>query len=683
MRILILFALLVASMAVSAQDSIVGGSCKSRFHYAVNPNIMTLLPSTAVIFYDESDGNVIEWNWDFGDGETSNEQNPMHVYVHPIFPDGALVKINPYRTVTLVINTSDGCTSTFSQTINIYDIPVDGGKTCKSDFYFYQTGFDSLAQTATFKFINMSGAESPSFFWDFSDGLISYETEPEMTFDFSRTERKVCLTTMGADSCSDELCQTVYIDPTGGGFYPGDTTYTGCFVAFGYTINYDVQTFAPALVLDFYSKTEDQVAKYLWDFGDGTSSDEPNPTHTFEYPTVEDSILGDPNPFRTICLTITTTDGCESSWCEVIDIYTGTYPEDNCTAWFKSYQAEEVVTIPEVVPFRLLSTNDDAVSWLWEFEDGSTSTERELVVNFDAFKETQEVCLTTTNNEGCVNTLCETLWISPVIIDTIYPEPVCDRYKFRYDSYFPEWASACVGTVTAQVVNGDSLVSADYYYWTSGAEGQYVDGQLMTNMCPTQTYTVTALTYDGCKFSGSIIFNSDGTVTEIQRDPINWWINGWGDDSYIDYEIPDSTYYVEWILCDGSVYTGENVMLQQINCGSDTPNLILKDAAGNVVYTEKIALRVTDVPVMPKKGKLIIYPNPVNNKLNIRFGEIGDSKALLEISDLTGKILQRVVIGDVKTGKQTGIDVSALGHGVYMAKIVSGNRVIATEKFTK
>jgi PKD repeat protein len=683
MKKLLLLAFIIASVAVSAQnDSINTGNCKARFYYTVNSQVQSDVPSSTINFFDESDGNVIEWFWDFGDEEISTEKHPTHVYILPVTPNGSLVKINPYRTVSLTIVTSEGCKSTFSQLINIYDIPADGGKTCKSDFYFYQTGFDSLAQTASFKFVNMGNSDSESYLWNFSDGITSTEFEPEMTFDFSRTERKVCLTVLGADSCSDELCQAVYINPSGGDINLGDTTSSNCFVAFGYTTNYSVQTFAPALVLDFYSKTENSVAKYLWDFGDGTSSDEANPTHIFNFPTAEDSILGDQNHIRTICLTITTTDGCESSWCEVVDLYTGTYPEDKCTAWFKFYEAEDVVTIPEVIPFKLVATNDAAVSWLWEFEDGTTSTDRELVVNFDAFKETQKVCLTTTNNEGCVNTLCETVWIPQVIIDTIFPEPVCDKYKFRYDSNFPEWASACIGTVTAQVVDGDLPADVQYYYWTSGADGLFVDGSLMTNMCPTETYTVTALTADGCKFSGSIIFNSDGTVTEIQIDPINWWISGRGDDSYIDYEIPDSTYSVEWILCDGSVYSGENVPLQKINCGSNKPNLILKDAVGNVVYSENISLK-TSTNSITESTKFMLYPNRVNETLTLQIGDIESNNLSFEISNIKGQVLLKKKITDLHPGQRCVIDVSHVGNGIYIGKLLLGNKVLGTEKFMK
>ena len=33
-----------------------------------------------VAFQDESGGEITSWLWDFGDGETSNEQHPQHSY---------------------------------------------------------------------------------------------------------------------------------------------------------------------------------------------------------------------------------------------------------------------------------------------------------------------------------------------------------------------------------------------------------------------------------------------------------------------------------------------------------------------------------------------------------------------------------------------------------------------------
>lgn len=33
-----------------------------------------------VVFEDKSYGNITSWHWDFGDGTTSTEQNPIHTY---------------------------------------------------------------------------------------------------------------------------------------------------------------------------------------------------------------------------------------------------------------------------------------------------------------------------------------------------------------------------------------------------------------------------------------------------------------------------------------------------------------------------------------------------------------------------------------------------------------------------
>jgi len=33
-----------------------------------------------VSFHDESVGKVSSWHWDFGDGASSTEQNPIHVF---------------------------------------------------------------------------------------------------------------------------------------------------------------------------------------------------------------------------------------------------------------------------------------------------------------------------------------------------------------------------------------------------------------------------------------------------------------------------------------------------------------------------------------------------------------------------------------------------------------------------
>jgi hypothetical protein len=226
MKILLILFLMLSGIVISAQSGFSDGDCKALFKYEVNNKMMMPYAATAINFYDVSVGKVKEWYWDFGDGNTSREQNPMFIFKHPA--PSPYVKISPYRTISLTIKT-ENCKSFYSIIINI----MDG---------------------------------------------------------------------------------TTYLEPK------------ECQVWFGYTVNTKIQTFAPALVLDFYSKTISSVKEWKWDFGDGTVSADPNPTHIFNWPLVKDSVNGKPYPYRIVTLTILTQDGCIAKRSETINIYMNTNP---------------------------------------------------------------------------------------------------------------------------------------------------------------------------------------------------------------------------------------------------------------------------------------------------------------------------------------------------------------------
>ncbi|WP_268035014.1 PKD domain-containing protein [Algoriphagus sp. PAP.12] len=63
-----------------------------------------------VEFQDLSTGDVLIWEWDFGDGQTSNEQNPIHIY-----------KDKGLYTVTLTTTDSIGCQSVYTIQVEAKD----------------------------------------------------------------------------------------------------------------------------------------------------------------------------------------------------------------------------------------------------------------------------------------------------------------------------------------------------------------------------------------------------------------------------------------------------------------------------------------------------------------------------------------------------------------------------------
>lgn len=676
MRKLLLFALLLSGLITNAQTSIPGSTCKAQFKHAVNTQIMTLLPATAINFYDKSEGLVKEWYWDFGEGVTSREQNPLIIFNHPV--PSPTTKMSPYRTVSLTVLTSDNCKSFYSEVINIMDGTTYTGAVCSARFKYYQTDYDSIKGTATIQLTNLSEGTDLQYLWQFGDGKTSTEKEPKVTFDIKQTERKVCLTVTGKDNCTDTFCDAVYItDPNKPVIEPVE-----CYTGFGYNVNLNIKTFAPALVLDFYSKASPEAVEWKWDFGDGTTSAEPNPTHIFNLP-ISSSQPTDPNPFRKVCLTVKTKSGCMESYCETIDIYMKTTPPTEpvyqCHAWFKYYRPTDIITIPEVVPFKLMDVSEGKVEKrLWQFEDGKTSTEAEPLVTFDFQKPTQKVCLTITTADGCSSTWCETIYVTTPKVDTVYTEkPSSNGYHMRYKSSFPIQVSSCQGYAMAQVYKGDSIVKADKYVWSTGAEGQEVKG-----LCPTRTYTVKAVVADGTVVSGSFILNSDGTVTEI---PGNWTLTGSRDEWKIAYDLVNPNYTVEWRLCDGTIVKSDTIPLNAINCGSNQSNLILKDAAGNVVYAENISLKTIATLIDPMKSEssVQLFPNPVNDVLNIRYSGEKLNQLQLEIADVSGRIVSKQNLNRVEPGDQISVNVAMLRKGIYLCKLISEERVINVSKFTK
>ena len=658
--------------------------CNTAFGYSVNYSTPTLLPALVLDFYFKSTPEATEWNWDFGDGETSTEKNPTHIFNFPVGNETNPGSANPFRKISLTVKTGRACDASYSEYINIYmnTTPVDPPLACSARYKYYKTALDSLAGKVTFQFNNYSEGDSLSYFWFFDNAITNTEKEPLVTFDIKQLPLKVSLTVQGKNNCSDLFTDLVTLDiPI---IYPPiHTDSTKCFTAFGYKVNYDIKTFVPALVLDFYAKDPPDAIAWNWEFGDGTSSTDRNPWHMYNLPLVKDSILTDPNPYRKVCLTVTTATGCMSTWCETIDIYMNTTPPvdpgKQCHAWFKAYRPTDMVSIPEVIPYQFIDGSEgNVVSWFWQFEDGTSSTESAPLVNFDFMKTTQKVSLTIHTADSCSSTWTDVIYISNQV-DSGYVSTPVNYYTMKVTGSFPIEMSSCAGTAHAQVFLNDSLVTADNYTWSTGEQGQDVKG-----LCPTQTYSIKAIASDGTYVSSTFVFNSDGTVSEI---PTYWYITGASNNWQIQYDLnKNKNFTIEWRLCDGTIVQSDSIPLGAINCGNGEPNMIMKDAAGNVVYTENITLKTLATRIKPIRqisSPVKLFPNPVNDVLNIKYSGTSLNEMKIEICDISGKSVSIQKISDIESGQQIGLNVSSLRKGIYLCKMTSGSKFVGLEKFVK
>jgi len=78
-------------------------------------------------------------------------------------------------------------------------------------------------------------------------------------------------------------------------------------------------------------------------------------------------------------------------------------------------------------------------------------------------------------------------------------------------------------------------------------------------------------------------------------------------------------------------------------------------------------------PVADLMNRFSVYPNPANNILNLRVSEKNHPEYQLKLIDISGRIIQPVVIS--QNGSGTAYDISGLAPGLYQC-IIEENGII-------
>jgi len=217
----------------------------------------TSISNPTISFDNQTPGSGWSYLWDFGDGNTSGEFEPIHDYATP-----------GVYTVTLTVF-NDACQDVATQTVTItQDPPV--------------AGFDEVeggCMPWTVHFNNIS-VRADHYLWDFGDGGISNAENPEYTYYQAGTftVRLTVTNSVGTDEYAQAI--TIFQKP-----------YASFFVVptFVYVNDEEVKCLNQSLYGDYY----------FWEFGDGETDTVYEPFHKYMEAGIYD-----------IKLTVTTEDGC-------------------------------------------------------------------------------------------------------------------------------------------------------------------------------------------------------------------------------------------------------------------------------------------------------------------------------------------------------------------------------------
>ena len=395
-------------------------------------------------------------SWSFGDSTNSIEITPNKTYT----------KAGVYE--IKLLNNFDGCKDSITKKITVIEAALPD---------FSATPLSSCQAPLVVNFTNNS-SNAASYTWSFGDNTSSNNTNPVKTYT-KQGNYTVSLTATSAGGCINTITKSQYVSIQFPEASIQNLPTKGCA-----PLDF---TFTPSVI------GGDSIVSYNWNFGDSTTSDLANPTHTFQAGVYD------------ISLVIVTASGCTDTVVYKGGIKAGVKPQ----VGFSADPREVCARIPVI--FKNLTTPATGIysadSFKWEFGDGGTSTLKDpQYVYQDTGKFTVQLIA---ENNGCADTL--------KIKDYVRINPPIAKFKTDPD---------CKNRATR--VFTDQSIGADTWLWSFG------DGKTSTEKSPVHVYsksgtykvelTVTNLK-TGCDFTATqeITINVEkinfkASETEICRD---------------------------------------------------------------------------------------------------------------------------------------------------------------------
>lgn len=415
-----------------------GARNEHRFCVGLNPdlniNSTTACVDEEIQFIDNSFstlGDVQSWNWDFGDGSSSGDQNPTHSYssagsktvtltiydingcsasttydVTIVSPpnvsagadatvcDGESTTLNgsgagtySWSPTTGLNNTTSATPTATPTTTTTYTLTVTDANGCSAsdDMEVVVNPLPTAEFSATdeclgvpIQFTDQSSitfGSISSYSWDFDDQT-ALGTTASPSHDYQADSiYNVTLTVAGTGGCSNSITHLVVVHPVP-------------VVDFAFN---DECFDTPIDFTDQSSVSSGSITQWDWDFdGDGSSTN-PSPSHTFST-----------DGAKTVSLGVTTSEGCMASQSYQVNVFP--LPQAGFSA--------PDVCFGNTTIFTDLSTisNGSIDVWNWDFDDLSSSNQSDPTHDYGVAN-TYNVELIVTSDNGCVSSV-----IQPVVV---------------------------------------------------------------------------------------------------------------------------------------------------------------------------------------------------------------------------------------------------------------------------
>lgn len=499
-------------------------------------------PPSRVKFWDSSMGDDTHL-WMFGDGTTSTLDDPIHDYS----------SLGTYTISLATYNIASGCRDTVSRTINL-SAPVP-------DFTASATEI-CRGQNITFTSV-ITGGFATNYYWHV-DGFtaIPGATNPTYTRPFALVTdtgyHTISLVIRNSNGCLDTITKTNFVHVNSPSVSFTGSPVTGC-VPLSVTFT-DASTAVSATT----------ISSRFWRFGDGTTGTGTPVTHSY-------ALAG------TYMVTEVVTDsrGCIDSLRRPAYIV-ATKP----TASFSASTVYPCIGAPVV----FTNTSPGAVSSVWDFGDGGTSTVTSPSHSYSGIG-VYTVRLTVTDVNGCVDDTIMTGYINVT----------------RPDANFS--MSDSVSVCPPLFVNFTNLsTGAAIYSWTLG------DGGFSTALSPSNMYITSGLynvmlvatNIHGCKDTVQKAVNIFGYAGAFSYTPLE----GCAPLTVHFVATLSNVPFITWDFSDGVTSTisfTDTISHTYLTPGAFIPKLVLSDNTG----CQTSSIGIDTIKVDAVTAKFVTDPNPV------------------------------------------------------------------------